>query len=184
MLNAGTQTETLYQSYLFQVNTANTTATLTSNGLRLQDGPGSISGTVATLSTAPNALNTGSDLRWLGVAYSNANAAVFSSNASSVLTGTSYVGSAKFTNGGSTLSVGTPGVATFWVLSQSNYDNWLNLGAADEANLGTYAGWTATQSLTGGSAVPKSPRLRGPLTHRSPLLPEASIAPAAESADN
>lgn len=153
LLNAGTQTGTLYQSYLFRVDTANTTASLTSNGLRLQAGPGSISGTLATLSTAPDALNSVSDLRRPGVAYSNANAAVFSSNALPLLTGTTYLGIAKFTNVGSTPSAGSPGVATFWVLSQSNYDNWLNLGAANEANLSTYAGWTATQSLTSGSAV-------------------------------
>lgn len=152
-LNTGNQTGTLYQSYLFQITDLGTSPMSTA-GLRLQDNDGVTSGSAATFSTAPDGLiATASDQSQPAVAYEDANNSVFAGNTTPVTTNTTYLALASFTNVGTALSTGSPGVATFWVLDQSGYSNWLTLGNADEANLSTYATWTATQSLTSGTIV-------------------------------
>lgn len=63
---------------------------------------------------------------------------------------TTYLLLSKFTNVGSTLSVGTPGAASLWIFTQANYDNWVTAGSV-EAQLSTYANGTATTSATSGT---------------------------------
>lgn len=152
-LNTGAQTGTLYQSYLFRI--ADLGASRATTGLRLQEVDIPASGSLATFSTAPDGLTfAGSSAPSRpGVAYQNANSAVFAGNTTTISTAVTYLGLARFTNAGTALSAGTPGVATFWVLNQTGYENWLGAGGADEANLSTYATWTATQTLTSGTIL-------------------------------
>ncbi|WFB35958.1 PEP-CTERM sorting domain-containing protein [Kiritimatiellota bacterium B12222] len=68
-----------------------------------------------------------------------------------LLENTTYLMLSKFTHVGSTLSAGTPGTATVWALTASEYDNWLSAGGGLEANLSTYTDRWTTQTLTEGT---------------------------------
>jgi hypothetical protein len=56
----------------------------------------------------------------------------------------------RFTNVGTALSGGTPGVAHTWIFSAAGYDSWLANGAS-EASLNTYALNFATESVSSGT---------------------------------
>lgn len=60
---------------------------------------------------------------------------------------TTYLIVSKFTNVGTLVNSGNPGVASQWVFTQTQYENWL-AGGAVEAQLGSFASSSITQSHT------------------------------------
>ncbi len=140
-LNTGTQTGTLYSSYLINITFNQNGNSNTST--RLNSG--------ATESTTTNArfmsYSVSNDAQKTGIAYDNTT----SSGSGIKLTGgTTYLVINRFTNVGSALSTGTPGVATTWYLTTSQYNNWMLAGGL-ESNLGTYATVTLSDSVTSGT---------------------------------
>ncbi len=67
-----------------------------------------------------------------------------------ISTSTTYMVLSKFTNVGTTLSGGSPGVATTWYFTQTGYESWLTIGGGLEANLSTYAVKSGSDTVTSG----------------------------------
>jgi hypothetical protein len=144
-LNAGTVTGDLYHSFLLR--TIELTGTGADNGSHTRIGNSATSPSGNRLAVAPESKNAGAGP---GVGYDGTEGTVQAAGGALTLN-TTYLMLAKFTNVGTALSAGSPGVATFWALTESGYDNWLTLGGKLEANLGTYAAFTATDTQTSGT---------------------------------
>ena len=141
-LNAGTVTGTVYTSYLANFSTLGTVAgPIASSHLNSTTG-----GTDATCWFRSD-VAASVTLKRPGVGYDATEAAATTGN---LVSGTTYLVVSKFTNVGSALSAGSPGVATTWVFTQAAYDNWYYAGAL-ESQLGTYASFTAAESVTSGT---------------------------------
>ena len=76
-----------------------------------------------------------------GTSYNNADPTI-STDPGTLVTGTTYLAVSTFTNVGQAGG----GTATQYVFTQSDYESWLTAGAV-EAELGTYAMFTATDSF-------------------------------------
>jgi hypothetical protein len=86
-----------------------------------------------------------------GVDYAGGtNTSATSDPATKLSENTTYLALAKFTNVGTALSAGDPGVASLWVFDQSGYEDWRAAGSS-EASLGDHATWTITESMTSGT---------------------------------
>jgi hypothetical protein len=144
-LNTGNVTGIVWSSFLVSVSTLATVA----NG-----------SSVARLNTAA----TGDSTNAYFITTPEASSASFKpgvgydgginayAGATNVLAGTTYLALSQFTNVGSALSAGTPGVATLYMFDQSSYDSWLGAGG-DEAALGSFAIFSATDTVTTRSFV-------------------------------
>jgi hypothetical protein len=134
-------TGTLYTSFLFNFTT-----------LHSNDGAGAgvtvNNGTNYFQTVAEANFNSAAANRKPGVGYDTSINANYSGG--SLSQGVTYLAVARYTNTGTSLSAGTPGVATLWIFNQSQYDSWYNAGAL-EANLSGSALGTASETLTSGS---------------------------------
>lgn len=150
--NAGTQTGTVWNSMLFQIDTF-------TGGVSSYVGNTVMDGTAGRFYTgvptrnggggrfAPSARYEGG-IAQTGVNDSPPYTGVGSTpdNVSFSL-GVTYLGITKITRVGQALSVSEPGVISRWVFTQDNYEDWLTLGGGQESTLATYADWTAIQNL-------------------------------------
>lgn len=91
--------------------------------------------------------NTPITSRQLQVAYDTT--LTSSSAAIAFQTNTTYIYISKYTNVGTTLTGGGPGVATTWVMSQAQYETWV-AGGATEGTLTANSLATRTESVTSG----------------------------------
>jgi len=133
-LNAGTVTGDLFGSYLINFTTAGTATAIAWNYIN------------DTQTTATNrrfaAIADGNTTSTTGVGYDGP-AANGTYSAQTLAGGTTYMVLSQFTNVGTALSVGTPGVGTVWVLDAAQYDNFASSGftvsALNSATIGTGA---------------------------------------------
>src|SRR5690606_839263 len=73
------------------------------------------------------------------------------SSAPTLTTGVTYLVISKFTNVGTALSAGSPGVATNWYLTQTDFDSWVTDGGQLESALDSYAFKKQTDTQTSGT---------------------------------
>lgn len=132
----------LWGSYL--VNYA--TISLANGGFALE-GISTSAGGASTFFASAMLSNTPATSRQLQVAYDTT--LTSSSAAIAFQTNTTYIYISKYTNVGTTLTGGSPGVATTWVMSQSQYETWV-AGGATEATLTANSLATRTESVTSG----------------------------------
>jgi len=143
-LDTGTQTGTLYSSFLFQ-RQDQTSANGKFFQVRLNTGN--------TTGAASAYFRQAADQQTVnrpGTSYGTGNPTT-ASDTGSIADDTTYLVISRFTNVGTELSAGSPGVATTWVFAQSDYNVWRSIGGSQESTLGDYATWTATQSATSGT---------------------------------
>lgn len=150
------QSGTLWNSHLFRIpELGETVAFANAIGTRINDGdtvdgatsggPNSYFGVNGNNNSASGPASTP------GVDIAGGNGTTASSDPVMTLSeNTTYLALAKFTNVGTALSVGNPGVASLWVFDQSGYDAWRTAGSS-EASLGDHATWTITESVTSGT---------------------------------
>ncbi len=137
-----TTTGTLWGSYLVNY----TALALAGSGAAVQGIGTDSTGATVNLGNRVNT-NTVATSRTTSAFYDNS---LTTSGATAFLTGTNYLVLSRFTNVGTTLSAGAPGVATVWYFTQSDYDNWITTGGGLESNLTAYAFKTQTDSVTSG----------------------------------
>lgn len=131
---SGSMTGTLYESFLFRKSTD----TFSGNGdaLFTRLSP-SVSGSAGAHFTVQ-----GESAISGGTAVGYDNTPVDSTPATTLTLGSTYLMMARFTNVG----IAGGGTATMWIFDEAAYANWRTLGGANEANLGTYAIRTATDT--------------------------------------
>lgn len=143
-LATGAQTGTLYQSYLF--NFSALSSGNTALAVSRINTSATASGTTSFLGAyADNNAPTGTALP--GVAYDSSST---SATGAALSLDTTYLFVSRFTNVGTALGVGSPGVASGWVFTETAYDNWLADGS-NEANLSTFATYSMSDSVTTGT---------------------------------
>jgi hypothetical protein len=149
--NSVSATGTIYSSYLAQINTSPTSP----NDSALYMGIGS----------SPTGTNATRTFKSYGVSGSGANTPGIAYGATDIMSpspalslNTTYAIVARYTRVGSTLSVGSPGVATLWVLTADQF-NYFSIGGFSDAELdaatvgsgATNVYNTLTQTVTSGS---------------------------------
>lgn len=135
----------VWGSYLVSYNTISS-----SNGGFAQEGIAtSAAGTTINLTSMMQSNTLATD-RKLQVGYDSSVTSSISNTA--FLTGTTYIYISKYTNVGTAPTVGTPGVATTWVMTQAQYDLWVT-GGATELTLTANSLVTRTETVTSGSAI-------------------------------
>jgi len=142
-LDAGTVTGNLYQSFLFTFETNSATGTNSGSFWRVADAQ--TSGTNSRFATLTENRASGSAP---GIGYDSDT--VTTSAGGSLAADTTYLFLSRFSNVGTALSVGTPGVADLWIFTQAGYESWLAAGA-DEAELSTFALLDASDTATTGT---------------------------------
>jgi len=143
--NTGSVTGNVYHSFLLSAFEVGGTGE--NSGVHTRIGNTATSSTGNRLALAPESKTSGAGP---GIGYDGTEGTVQAAGGA-VTTNLTYLMLAKFTNVGTALSAGSPGVATFWALTESGYDDWRNLGGGLEANLATYAAYTATDTQTSGT---------------------------------
>ncbi len=139
--NAGASTGTVYSSFLFRPTTESPLAgalaqtrinsSITAAGGNFQaqaDGSGGVGAPAVGYDTTTT------------------------TTATTLATGVTYLGITRYTNVGSALTVGSPGVANLWVFTSTTYDNWVSAGAL-ESDLSTFATLNVTDTATTGTFV-------------------------------
>jgi hypothetical protein len=151
-LNAGTQTGTLWNSFLWRVSDASLTR-VQAVQLRINTTSATQGGTTAYFGSEPDhVLNaTNFQARTPGLVYTRETSGVEATPQTQYSLNTTYLTVTKWTGVGQALSAGSPGVGTMWIFTQTGYTNWLEQGGGREDSLSTYAAWTATQSRTTGT---------------------------------
>lgn len=136
-------TGTLWSSYL--VNFSTTSATSGNGALvRIGSTPAD-SGTNTRFTSWADSRNSSANI---GVAYSGANG---TDGTAGLATGTTYILIGKFTNVGTSLSVGTPGTATLWALTTAQFNAFIAAGGTEAALQPASVTATATQTTTTGT---------------------------------
>ena len=149
--NAGTQTGTVWNSYLFHFE-AFTGGPSSNVGLMIQGDTTRFFTGVPTRNGgggrfAPSTRYEG------GVAQTGINDTPPYTGVGSTpdnvsfSTGVTYLGITKITRVGQALSESEPGVISHWVFTQANYEDWRTLGGGLESTLADYANWTSIQHL-------------------------------------
>jgi|GEM_PF-1647925 len=140
-LNTASVSGDLWGSYLFNYDAV--TSSQTTGQVRLNES--------ATANSSTDWFGVSSDIttttRRPAITYDGST----TEQASATYTaGTTYLLLSKYTNVGASLSAGTPGEASLWLFSQSNYEDWAADGGT-EAGLDTFADATATAIATSGT---------------------------------
>ncbi len=152
-LNTGTQTGTLYSSYLVNFSSVPSAPGTPRGGAvvlhRINTGATS-GGASSAFVSAADAAEVELGLGRPGVGYDGA-LATTSATGFNFSLNTTYLVLSEFINVGTSLSGGSPGVATLWMMTQANYDSWRMTGGSLRANLTTYASATASTSVTSGT---------------------------------
>ncbi|WFB37554.1 PEP-CTERM sorting domain-containing protein [Kiritimatiellota bacterium B12222] len=141
-LDTASMSGELWGSYLFNfeaLNSVNTTGQVRLNATET-GGSGS-----SWFNVASDISGSGqhSQISYNGSDYSSQSSFAYSE-------GTTYLLVSKFTNVGSSLTGGDPGVASLWMFTQSNYEAWV-AGGGDEASLTASADGFASKTATSGS---------------------------------
>jgi hypothetical protein len=141
-------TGTLYSSYLVQFTTLSTTPNGGGNQVRIKNTGNNTNLFQASAKTASATFTP-------GVAYGNNTPvnAVKPAEGAAMTTGQTYLVVNTFTNVGSALSVGTPGVATTALFDLASYTTWVNAGRNEsgEFGLSSLALRTASETVTSGT---------------------------------
>ena len=156
-LNAGTQTGTLWNSYLWNVaasatNVLNPASTHRINITSTTQGGGSSYFQSLIDHSWNNPSNTNLTFRQPGITYTNVlNAEVSPAvPATPYSLSTTYLTVTRWTGVGQALSTNSPGVGNLWVFDLLAYDDWRAAGSL-EADLSTFATWTAATTNTSGT---------------------------------
>jgi hypothetical protein len=153
-------TGTLWNSYLVRLTTQGTS---NGNGAVLRVG--------ATPADSTNGyFNSFADSRadantaHVSIAYGPAGTSQPNNGTAALATNTTYIIISRFTNVGSTLSTGTPGEATLWALTESQFTAFINSGGNEAALAGTTVTATATQTIASGNYAFSSSQAFGLVT--------------------
>ena len=154
-LNAGTQTGTLWNSYLWNVvasatNVLNPASTHRINTTSTTQG-GTTSYFQSLIDHSWNDTNF-AIARQPGITYTNSPSGQVSPAvpATPYSVNTTYLTVTRWTGVGQTLSATNPGVGNLWIFDLNGYDNW-RLAGSLESELSTYATWTAVTTNTSGT---------------------------------
>lgn len=135
-------TGTLWTSYLVKISTQGSGA---GDGslFRVGDSPAD---------TADIRYTSWADSRTSSTAVATSYSTATGANGTASLTlNTTYIIIASFTRVGSSLSSGSPGVASLWALNETQFANFIANGGTEAALLGTSVTATATHSTTSGT---------------------------------
>jgi autotransporter-associated beta strand protein len=154
-LNTGTQTGTLWNSYLWNVSAASDTALSPASTHRINTTSTTQGGTTSYFQSlidhSWNSTNS-AIARQPGITYTNLASSQVSpaTPATPYALDTTYLTVTRWTGAGQALSAGSPGVGTLWVFTLDGYNQWYSAGSV-AADLGTYATWTAATTNTSGT---------------------------------